>query len=197
MAYWFPKVYDKAMKPLEKIRISQLRTAIVGRAHGHVLEIGSGTGANFPFYKSAERVDAIEPNKRMSSQSIPLIKKSTVPIELHTAIAENLPFQDDLFDSVVATLVFCTIPDPEKALQEIRRVSKPGASILFLEHVKMPQATLGKAQELLTPLWKRTFDGCHLNRDTLALINNSPLSIKKVNSYYKGLLVSIECINNK
>ena len=195
MAHWFPKVYDKMMQPLEKIRISQLRTVIVGKAHGRVLEIGSGTGANFPFYKNAVKVDAIEPNQQMSRQSIVQIKKAYVPIEVHTAKAESLPFQDNLFDSVVATLVLCTIPDPEGALQEIQRVAKPGADVLFLEHVRMPQPTLGKAQDLLTPLWRKTFDGCHLNRDTLDLIEASSLSITKVDTYYKGFLLAIECEN--
>ncbi|WKA57275.1 class I SAM-dependent methyltransferase [Planococcus shenhongbingii] len=197
MENWFPKVYNSAMKPLEKIRVSQLREAIIGKAHGRVLEIGSGTGANFPFYRNVMRVDAIEPNPQMSRQSTPQISKSHVPIEIHTAKAEDLPFKDNFFDSVVATLVFCTIPDPEKALQEIRRVSKPGAVVLFLEHVRMPQSTLGKAQDIITPLWRKAFDGCHLNRDTLGLISQSPLSITKVDSYYKGFLLSIECVNDK
>jgi len=192
-----PKVYDKAMKPLEKTRISQLRAALIGKAHGHVLEIGSGTGANFPFYRTAEKVDAIEPDTRMSRQSVSNIKKSGVPIEIHTAFAENLPFEDDLFDAVVATLVFCTISEPEKALQEITRVAKPGAKILFLEHVRMSQKTMGKAQDIMTPLWKKAFAGCHLNRDTLGVISRSALSVIEVRSYYKGFLLSIECINNK
>lgn len=197
MADQFSKVYDKTMQPLEKVKISQLRSELTEKAVGHVLEIGSGTGANFPFYRNALKVDAIEPDLQMSKQSTAKIKKARIPIEVHTAKAEHLPFDENVFDTVVATLVFCTIPDPHKALQEIQRVAKPGASILFLEHVRMPQGLMGKVQDLMTPLWKKAFAGCHLNRDTLALIHNSELSVTKIDSHYKGFLLAIDCINEK
>ncbi|UJF25705.1 class I SAM-dependent methyltransferase [Planococcus sp. 107-1] len=115
-----------------KTGITQLRAAIGGNAYGHVLEIGSGTGANFPFYKNALSVDAIEPDERRVSRSRKQVKMAKAPIHLHVAKAEQLPFNENVFDTVVATLVFCTIPDPQKALEEIQRVAKPGARIFFL-----------------------------------------------------------------
>ncbi|WP_211653390.1 class I SAM-dependent methyltransferase [Planococcus alpniumensis] len=192
MAGFLPHIYDTAMKPLEKTRFEKIRAGLVQKAQGHVLEIGFGTGANFRYYQNAERVDAIEPNPEMSKQAGKRIRQSKTPIRTYKAVAEKLPFADETFDTVVATLVFCTIPDPVKALEEIYRVSKPGAQILMFEHVKMDQPLMGKTQESLTPVWKKLCDGCHLNRDTLDLVNRSPLEIVKVESYYGGLFLTIE-----
>lgn len=179
-----------------KTSISQLRAAIGEKAYGHVLEIGSGTGANFPYYKNALRVDAVEPDEKKISRSRHQVKKAKAPIQIHVAKAEKLPFNENVFDTVVATLVFCTIPEPQKALEEIQRVAKPGARIFFLEHVRMPQPIMGKAQDLMAPLWKKAFGGCHLNRDTLALIQNSKLSITVIETYYKGWVLKIDCLND-
>ena len=195
MTKWFPYLYDVAMKPLEKTRFEKIRSTLVHKAYGQVLEIGFGTGANFPYYVHTTRVDAIEPNPQMSKQAATRIKKAQSSIHTHQAKAEQLPFEENRFDSVVATLVFCTIPDPERALQEIRRTAKPGASVLFFEHVKINQKLVAKAQQALTPVWKKICDGCHLDRDTLLLIKNSGLEMTNVTSHYGGLFLTIECQN--
>jgi ubiquinone/menaquinone biosynthesis C-methylase UbiE len=185
------------MQPLEKRKFQQIRKEILSHATGRILEIGAGTGINFPLYKNAEHVDAIEPNPGMIEQSYTRKAAAAVPIQVHQQSAESLNFPDDTFDTVVATLVFCTIPDPEKALQEIKRVSKPHAKILFFEHVKMKHPILAFAQEALNPLWKRVCDGCHLNRDTLYTIQESGLLVTNVTSYYKGLFLVVGSENNK
>lgn len=199
MGKLFPWFYDVAIKPIEQTKFKKIRTTLVNEAVGRVLEIGSGTGVNFPFYKNATHVDAIEPNPMMSQRSFKNIRKSNTSIQTYSVKAENLPFEDNTFDSVVATLVFCTIPEPLKALKEIQRVSKPGAKILLFEHVKVNQAFLEKTQNVLTPIWKKVCDGwCHLNRNTLGLIKNgSNLSILNVDSHFKGIFLSIKCLNNK
>lgn len=195
MAGWLPHVYDVAMKPLEKTRFEKIRAGLVRKAQGRVLEIGFGTGANFRYYRNVEQVDAIEPNPAMGKQAVKRIKKIRIPIRLYQAKAEQLPFADNSFDSVVATLVFCTIPEPVRALQEIQRVSKPGGKLLLFEHVKMDQKMMGKTQEALTPIWKKLCDGCHLDRDTLGLVKKSGWDIEKVTSHYGGLFLTIECRN--
>lgn len=195
MAGWFPHIYDVAMKPLENTRFEKIRSGLVRKAQGRVLEIGFGTGANFRYYRNVEQVDAIEPNPAMGKQAVKRIKKSRIPIHLYQAKAEQLPFADDSFDSVVATLVFCTIPEPVRALQEIQRVSKPGAKLLLFEHVKMDQKIIGETQKALTPIWKKLCDGCHLDRDTLELVKASGWEVQKVTSYYGGLFLTIECRN--
>lgn len=190
-------LYDLGMKPLEKSRIQEIRKRIAGKAEGQVLEIGSGTGANFPLYTKADMVHAIEPDSAMRKKSLIRAKRAKVPIKTYEVKAEGLPFPEDTFDTVVATLVFCTIPQPEKALQEIRRVSKPGASVLFLEHVRSDNGKAGRLQDALTPLWQKVAGGCQLNRDTLRTIQQSGLTVVRATPSYKGLFLEIECINEK
>jgi ubiquinone/menaquinone biosynthesis C-methylase UbiE len=196
MGKWFPVIYDLAMKPLEGKRFKQIRRNLLHKAHGRVLEIGSGSGINFPLYKNVEQVDAIEPDSFMIEKSFERKERASVTIHSHLEKAENLPFPDDTFDSVVATLVFCTIPDPLKALKEIKRVSKPKATMLFFEHVKMEQPFMAKTQELLTPVWKKICDGCHLNRDTLSIIKRAGFQVDDVKFYYKGLFIVVVCTNS-
>ncbi|MDF2036022.1 class I SAM-dependent methyltransferase [Cytobacillus oceanisediminis] len=196
MSSLFPSLYDLTMQPFEKRKFRQIRSKILSMASGRVLEVGAGTGINFPLYKNAARVDAIEPNQAMIEKSIPRKNAAAVPIHIHRQSAEDLEFADNTFDSAVATLVFCTIPDPYKALSEIKRVCKPQAKILFFEHVKMEQPALAFAQEALNPLWKRICDGCHLNRDTLLAIQESGMKVSNVTSYYKGLFLVVECENS-
>lgn len=184
------------MQPLEKRKFRKIRSQLLSKAEGRVLEVGAGTGINFPLYKKAEQVDAIEPSQAMIEKSILRKNTAAVPIQIHRQSAENLEFADKTFDSAVAALVFCTIPNPDKALAEIRRVCKPKAKILFFEHVKMEQPALAFAQEALNPLWKRICDGCHLNRDTLLAIQKSGMQVTNVTSYYKGLFLVIECENS-
>ncbi|GLO65071.1 class I SAM-dependent methyltransferase [Oceanobacillus kimchii] len=195
MGKWFPSIYDLLMRPLEQTKLKKIRKTLVSQAVGRVLEVGSGTGVNFPHYLDATRVDAIEPNPLMKERALKRTERARIPIQTYLVKAEKLPFADNTFDTVVATLVFCTIPEPMKALQEIQRVSKPNAKILFFEHVRLDQASLGKTQDILTPLWKKICDGCHLNRDTLELIKQSNLSVLKVDSYFNGIFLSIKCLN--
>lgn len=192
-----PKLYDIAMKPFEKSRFYLIRKSIAGNARGTVLEIGSGTGINFPFFRKADSVAAIEPDEAMRRRSQQRAATAKVPIRTYAAKAEALPFGDDIFDSVVATLVFCTIPEPEKALLEIRRCAKKNATLYFFEHVRMNQKPLGTLQDAMTPLWKKVAGGCHLNRATLKLIRKSGLKVIEVKSMYKGLFLAITCINEK
>ena len=192
-----PKLYDVAMKPFEKSRFYQIRKSIAGNAQGTVLEIGSGTGINFPFYRKADSVAAIEPDEEMRKRSLQRAAAAKTPIRTYAAKAEALPFGDNVFDSVVATLVFCTIPEPEQALNEIRRCAKKGATLYFFEHVRMDQKPLALLQNALTPLWQKVAGGCHLNRDTLKLIRQSGLAVTNVKPMYDGLFLAITCVNEK
>lgn len=197
MGKWFPAIYDRMMAPLEKRQFKTIRSQLIAQAQGRVLEIGSGTGVNFPLYKRASRVSAIEPNPAMLKRSLPQIKMARVPIDTHIAKAENLPYSENTFDTVVGTLVFCTIPNPERALNEIQRVLKPEGELLLFEHVRMEQIGLARMQEVLTPVWKRLCDGCHLNRDTLGLIGKAGFQIENVQSIYNGLFLVIKGSNQR
>lgn len=197
MSRQFAKWYDFFMSPLEKRKFQRIRAELLSKASGRVLELGSGTGINFPLYKEVEEVDAIEPNPHMIERSFAKRKESVIPINMVQASAEDLPFEDNSFDTLVATLVFCTIPNVEKAINEIKRVCKPEAKILLFEHVKMDNPFLVKLQDLLTPAWKKFCDGCCLNRETISVFEAHSLPIIKMQKYYNGLFVSAEAINKK
>ena len=194
MGNWFPRLYDSFMSPLEKRpAFHTARKHLVAEAHGEVLEIGAGTGINFPFYtSSANHVLATDPNLEMVKRMTFKKDKCAAPIEVQTANAESLPFSDSSFDTVVGTLVFCSIPHPKIAIEELNRVLKPGGKLLLFEHVKMDNPALQTTQDILTPLWKHICDGCHLNRDTLSLIEHSTFNVNQVIPIYKGLFISIK-----
>jgi ubiquinone/menaquinone biosynthesis C-methylase UbiE len=194
MGNWFPRLYDSFMSPLEKRPVFQnTRKQLVVQASGDILEIGAGTGINFPFYTSnARHVLATDPDPEMLKRMTQKKDLCAVPIDVQTANAESLPFSASAFDTVVATLVFCSISKPQRAIEELYRVLRPGGQLLLFEHVRMDHPALHKAQDLLTPLWKHLCDGCHLNRDTLSLINNSSFSVDQVIPIYKGLFISIK-----
>lgn len=132
MSRLFAKWYDFFMNPLERKKFKGIRNELMKKAIGNVLELGAGTGINFPLYEYnvVEKVTAIEPSPYMNKRSAAKIQQAAVPIEIVQASAEELPFADNTFDTVVATLVFCTIPNPEKALLELKRVCKPDGRIL-------------------------------------------------------------------
>lgn len=197
MSQLFANWYDFFMKPLEKKKFKRIREELLAKATGSVLELGSGTGINFPLYKEAVIVTAIEPSQHMIERSLTKHGQAVVPIEIVQASAEELPFATDSFDTVVATLVFCTIPNPEKAIIEMKRVCKPGGKILLFEHVKMQNRFLSSLQNCLTPAWKKICDGCHLNRNTLELLRNKEIPIIQVHQYYRDLFVFAEAENRK
>ncbi|MFB3167175.1 class I SAM-dependent methyltransferase [Neobacillus sp. 179-C4.2 HS] len=195
MSSTFPKWYDFFMGPLERGKFKRVRRDLLKSATGKVLEIGSGTGVNFPLYRNADHVIAIEPSQNMIDQSQSKRQLAVVPIEMVNASAEKLPFEDHTFDTVVATLVFCTIPNVDEAINELKRVCKPNGKILLFEHVKMENTVLSSMQEGLTPLWKKICDGCCLNRETLQAFTSQGLKIERVEKFYKDLFIVAELRN--
>jgi ubiquinone/menaquinone biosynthesis C-methylase UbiE len=195
MSAFFNKYYDTLMSPLEKNRFRPVRERLLGQARGNVLEIGSGTGVNFSYYRHADKVIAIEPEPSMLEKSLDRARHSKIPIEVVRAVAEHLPFPADRFDSVVGTLVFCTIPDPAAALREIRRVCKPGGRLLLFEHVRLNHPFWGGLQDWLTPAWKRMCGGCRLNRSTLDLVGQTGFQVLRTEWLYKKLFLIVEARN--
>lgn len=185
----FPRWYDFFMGPLERRKFTSVRQDLLENATGKVLEIGSGTGVNFPLYRNVDHVIAIEPSQHMIDQSHSKLKLAAVPIKMVKASAERLPFEDHTFDTVVATLVFCSIPNVEEAINELKRVCKPNGKILLFEHVKMENTALSRMQDGLTPLWKKICDGCCLNRDTLKAFTSQGLKVESVEKFYQDLFI--------
>lgn len=144
------------------------------------MELGVGTGRNLPLYPPAvEQLSGIDPDEIMLTRAEKRAREVPFPVELILAPAEELPFGDGSFDAVVSTLVFCTVPDPSKALGEVRRVLKSGGEFRLLEHVKMKQEPIGWLQEKATPLWKRVAGGCHLvDRKTLSMVREAGFELE-------------------
>lgn len=174
---WFAALYDRLMASAERGFLRQVRQEVVGGARGRVLEIGAGTGANFPYYHDGAEVVALEPDPYMLRRARRRLRELGKRIDLQQAPAEELPFADASFDAVVATLVLCTVRDPHRALTEIRRVLKPGGEYRFFEHVRFDHPLGAFWQDLVTPLWRWLGGGCHPNRDTARAIRESGFEI--------------------
>lgn len=159
------KLYDTVMAVPERTMLPEHRRALAANLSGRVLEIGAGTGAMFSYYDEEVELHAVEPDPYMRTQASEQASELGVAVELSDAGGEELTYTDDSFDAVVASLVFCTIPDHEAALSEVARVLKPGGEFRFLEHVRADGA-LGHAHDLLAPAWHTVAGGCHLNRET-------------------------------
>jgi ubiquinone/menaquinone biosynthesis C-methylase UbiE len=166
----FACVYDRFTAGAEQAGLRAHRERLLSGARGRVLEIGAGTGANLPFYREAESVTVTEPEPAMARKLASRIREQPRSIELLQAPAERLPVPDARFDTVVSTLVLCTVPDQEAALREMRRVLKPGGSLLFLEHVRSEDPALAVWQDRLNGVNRVIAYGCNCNRATVAAI---------------------------
>jgi ubiquinone/menaquinone biosynthesis C-methylase UbiE len=159
----FAAMYDRMMAVSEEAGLRERRRELIAQASGRVLEIGAGTGLNAEHYPDAV-TDLVfaEPEGPMAARLRARVTRGTV-VE---APAEALPFPDDAFDTVVSTLVLCTVDDTRAALGEIRRVLAPGGRVLLLEHVRSEDPGLAKWQDRLHGPWHWIGRGCHCNRDT-------------------------------
>lgn len=176
----FAAWYDLAMIPQDWLGFRNHRKRTVAGATGRVLEIGIGTGLNLALYERADRIVGIEPDPYMLAHALRRSRRAAKPVELLEASGEELPFASATFDAVVATLVFCTIPEPERAAREVRRVLRPGGSFHFFEHVRAVRPALGRMQDWITPLWRRLCGGCQPNRPTLATFERAGFRIERM-----------------
>ncbi len=165
----FAAVYDRLNAQAERPWLGSRRAGLVAQAGGEVLEIGAGTGANLRHYRDVTRVVAAEPDPAMRGRLARHLPRTGVPVEVSGASAEHLGFPDASFDTVVATLVLCSVADPDAALAEMRRVLRPDGRLLVLEHVR-GEGRRARWQDRVTPLWRRVGAGCHPNRDTQAAV---------------------------
>ncbi|RZU47095.1 methyltransferase family protein [Fluviicoccus keumensis] len=179
--YIFPHVLDFATRPFWP-----QRKEVIAEAWGRVLEIGIGAGANLPHYsRDVTEIVGIEPDAAMLDRARKTAAGLSLaaPLTLAVGDAQALDFPDESFDTVLMCLVLCTIPDPLKALQEARRVLKPGGQVIFLEHVRSPDAAVARWQDRLTPAWKVLGCGCHLNRDTAATFKEAGFRFHRIRRY--------------
>ena len=184
--YLLPHLIDFACGMGE---VMQARAQTVPQAHGRVLEIGIGSGLNLEFYDAARvsTIVGVDPSADMQKLAKARAAAIAIPVQMIALELGQIQAEDASFDSIVCTFTLCTIPDAVAALQEMRRVLKPGGRLLFCEHGKAPDAAVLRWQNRLTPLWKPLAGGCHLNRDIAALINAGGFSIGQLqHRYLKG-----------
>ena len=163
-------IYDAFVGAFGLAGVGRLRQRLVGGLSGDVLEIGVGTGLNLRHYGPGARVTGIEPAANLLRAAVPRVHARGHALALASAAA--LPFPTGTLDAVVSPLVFCSIPTPLliPALAELRRVLRPDGQLLLLEHTRTNRPWLDIAIDALAPLWLRLSGGCHLDRDTPALL---------------------------
>ena len=178
----FAAAYNAIFAGLERGGLAEKRAELLADARGATLELGAGTGHNLEHYPpTVERLVLTEPDPHMARR---LRRRAAslhvAEVEVVEAEAESMPFDDDEFDTVVVTLVLCTVPDPEAALDEVARVLKPDGQMLFMEHVRSERRGRARWQDRLNPVQNRLFGGCNLNRPTEDAIRRSPLTIEEL-----------------
>jgi ubiquinone/menaquinone biosynthesis C-methylase UbiE len=165
------------------------REELIPQAHGEVLEIGAGSGLNFPYYgPDVTRLFALEPQDKLISKARKRLNRLTVPlafpVEFLGLKGESVPLADASIDTVVSTWVLCSIKGVEAALREIHRVLKPNGAFLFIEHGLAPTPVLAGWQNRLTPIWSCCAGGCHLNRRPDVLIESASFTLESIERTY-------------
>ncbi len=167
-------LYDRLLASAEHAGLADRRARVLAEARGEVLEIGAGTGLNLARYPSTpKRLVLAEPDRHMGKRLRERVNADppAFPVEVITAPAEELPFADESFDTVVSTLVLCTVTSPSRAAEEIARVLRPGGQLLLIEHVRDPKSPRrARMQDLLERPWGWVAGSCHPNRDTRATL---------------------------
>lgn len=195
----FASVYDRNMRPLERWGLARLRARALAEVAlalgatgggGRLLEVGAGTGGNFPFYPKGARAACVEPSREMLLRAYLKPERPAGSLLLRS-FAERLPFADASFDAGVATLVFCSVESPAEGLGELRRVVRAGGLVVLLEHVR-PAGLLGYAFDALSLLTVALMDD-HFNRRTLEEVRRAGLEVLKVENYLRGVVQLIVC----
>ncbi len=188
-ANWvFPRLLDWMMagEPF-----SEYRRQLLAEVSGQVLELGFGTGLNLAHYPEAvEGLTVIDPNPGMAVLARDRIAASPLAIESYPLRGEALTLPDQSFDWVVSTWTLCSIANLDQALQEVRRVLKPGGKFIFIEHGLSPEPGLQTWQNRLTPLQKRIADGCHLNRPIADIVSRH-LPLERVETFYSDRMPKV------
>jgi ubiquinone/menaquinone biosynthesis C-methylase UbiE len=184
----FAALYDRMMRRGEELSMGKRRGELLSNAHGRTLEIGAGTGANIPHYPDAVQelilAEPFEPMRRRLEHKLDGSGRSASTLD---ATAEAIPLEDESVDTVVSTLVLCTVDFPDLALAEIWRVLRPGGQFLFIEHVRSHSPGVARWQDRLETPWRHFGAGCRCNRDTIASIAATGFSTQHEDIQWRGV----------
>jgi ubiquinone/menaquinone biosynthesis C-methylase UbiE len=177
-----PPLIDWSMRN-KRLRPYRERTA--GAAEGRVLDIGIGSGLNLPFYaRKAREIFGLDPSLALLARAQSKAPRTQTPVHLLEGSAERIPLADHTIDTVVMTWTGCSIPEICAALEEMRRVLRPGGRLLFVEHGRAPDPGVARWQDRLDPFWQRFSGGCHLNRKIDDLLSDAGFQIDRLATRY-------------
>ena len=178
----FARFFDRFSQSMEK-EAGPYRDEMLGGLSGRVLEVGAGNGMNFARYPaSVDEVVALEPEPYLRQKAEAAARSAPVRVTVRDGVAHPLPLEDDSFDAAVASLVLCSVPDPDYAITELRRVLRPGGELRFLEHVRSSRPRKARVQKVLdgAGVWPWLIGGCHTARDTLAALEHAGFTLERV-----------------
>ena len=166
--------------------VSYQRKKVVPLAEGKVLEVGIGSGLNLPFYDKAkiDEIWGLDPSEQLSEMAKQVADEESMEVKFISSGAEDIPLPDNYFDCVLVTYTMCTIPEVQRANQEIRRVLKGGGKMIFCEHGEAPDQNIRKWQNRINPFWGKLAGGCNINRKIPSLIQESGLDIIEMEEMY-------------
>jgi ubiquinone/menaquinone biosynthesis C-methylase UbiE len=184
----FATIYEPSLALGELAGLRRRRRELLAGARGRVVELGAGTGLNLRHYPDAvEELILVEPDAAMRRRLARRVRRSGRAAEIVDAGAERLPLADQSADTIVSTLVLCTVDDPERSLQEIARVLRPGGELLFLEHVRADSPRLARWQDRLSGPWRRFACGCRCNRATAELMGACGFELDATDAAWRAM----------
>lgn len=186
----FARFYDLAEGMMESRRMTNWRRELWEGARGDVLEVGVGTGRNMRFYPPGARVTAIDFSPRMLERARRRAGDAGINVDLRLMDAQRMEFPDDSFDTVIATCVFCSVPDPVQGLREIRRVCRPDGRVFLLEHMRSEYPVIGGLMDVFNPVSVGLL-GVNINRRTLVNIEAAGLQIVEVRNLVADIVKKI------
>jgi len=188
MAWWTERVVPRLVDAsLGNPAVDRLRERVCARLRGRVLELGFGSGLNLPHLSPAvTALDAVDPSDLAWQRSAGRRAASQVPVRRVGLDGQRLEADDAAYDAVLATFVLCTVPSATAALAEARRVLRPGGTLHVLEHGLAPETGVARWQRRLDPLQRRVAGGCHLSRDTAALLADAGFEVSLEQHYLEG-----------
>ena len=180
----YAALYDRLNLRSEQTWLGEIRRLALQHARGRVLEIGSGTGQTLQYYRGVDHVVACEPDPAFRKRLAARVRATNILVEVVDTAAEDLPFAEASFDTVVSSLVMCSVRDPVRAAAELRRVVRPDGVLLIIEHVRTSERGLRAfSQNAIVPLWKLFVGGCQCNRPSLNTLADAGFRIAELKRF--------------